>query len=308
MGGIVSSAGETLCEKKTPSLPPASQPAADAAVEPPLLIIERRTGWRAINLAELWRFRELLYFLTWRDVKVRYKQTVLGAAWAVLQPLATTVVFTVFLGKVAKVPAGEWQDKYALFVFAGMLPWTFLATGITNAGQSVVGSQNLVTKVYFPRLFIPMGAVGVCLVDFAIAFALLLVLGVGYGVPPGWGLLLVPLLILLLVVLTVGVGTLLASLTVAYRDFRYVVPFAVQLWMFATPSIYMDTAASLGSRWQALLPLNPAYGLVAAFRQAVLGGAIDLYSLGLSSAISLALLVIGCMYFARVERSFADII
>lgn len=326
----MSSTGETRCEEKRPAIHPApaepgasatesqagsvggrSEPEASAAGEPPLLVIERRTGWRLLDLAELWRFRELLFFLTWRDIKVRYKQTVLGAAWAVLQPLATTVVFTVFLGGLAQVPAGAWQDKYPLFVFAGMLPWTFLATAITNAGQSLVGSQNLVTKVYFPRLIIPTGAVGVCLVDFAIAFAVLLLLMVGYGVLPGWGLLLVPALLLLMTVLTVGVGALLAALTVAYRDFRYVVPFAVQLWMFATPSIYMDPQASHDPRWEAvmpLLPLNPAYGLVTAFRQAVLGSPIDLYALGISSVVSLLVLLAGCLYFTQVERSFADII
>jgi lipopolysaccharide transport system permease protein len=299
----VSSAGETLCEDRLPA-PPST--AAAAPSEPPLLVIERRPGWRLIDLREMWRFRELLYFLSWRDIKVRYKQTVLGAAWAVLQPLATTVVFTVFLGRLAKVPAGE--HPYPLFVFAGMLPWTLLSTSITNAGQSVVGSQNLITKVYFPRLFIPIGAVGVCLVDFAIAFVILLLMMAGYGEAPGWGFLLLPPLVLLLVVLAVGVGSLLAALTVAYRDFRYVVPFGVQLWMFATPSIYMLPNEAVGPRWQAVLPLNPAYGLIAAFRQAVLGDPIDLYALAISGAISVALLLVGCFYFTRVERSFADII
>ena len=276
--------------------------------EPVLQVIERKSGWRLVDLVELWRYRELMFFLTWRDIKVRYKQTVLGALWAILQPLATTLVFTVFLGRLANVPAGRWQDKYPLFVFAGMLPWTFLATAITNAGQSVVGSQNLVTKIYFPRLIIPIGAVGVCLVDFAIAFGMLGIMMLGYDVPPGWNLLLVPVVALVLVITTVGVGTLLAALTVAYRDFRYVVPFAVQLWMFATPSIYLDAGQVVGPLGQKFLPLNPAYGLVAAFRAAVLGDPLDVYAFAVSSAVSVLLLVAGCLYFGRVERQFADII
>jgi lipopolysaccharide transport system permease protein len=277
-----------------------------AVAEPPLQLIERKPGWRLVDLGELWRYRELLYFLTWRDVKVRYKQTVLGAVWAILQPAMMMVVFTVFFSRLGGLSSGD--VPYPLFVFAGLLPWTFLATAISNAGQSVVGSQNLVTKVYFPRLIIPMGAAGVCLVDFVIAFVVLLIMMLGYGVAPGWNLLLVLPVTLLLVIATVGVGTLLAALTVAYRDFRYVVPFMVQLWMFATPSIYMETSDLVGPCGQALLPLNPAYGLVAAFRQAAIGGEFDLYAFAVSSGVSLALLAIGCLYFGRVERTFADII
>jgi lipopolysaccharide transport system permease protein len=269
-------------------------------------VIERRPGWRLLDLAELWRFRELLFFLTWRDVKVRYKQTALGAAWAVLQPLATMAVFTAFLGQLAGVPSGG--VAYPLFVFAGLIPWTFFANAVGASGQSVVGNQNLVTKVYFPRLLIPMSAVAAGLVDFLIAFGMLLVLMLWYGVLPGWGLLLVPLLTAGLGVAALGVGTLLAALTVAYRDFRYVVTFLVQLWMFATPTIYMQADAVLGPKALALLPLNPAYGLITNFRQAVLGGALDWYALAVSGAVSVLLLVLGCLYFRRVERTFADII
>jgi lipopolysaccharide transport system permease protein len=269
-------------------------------------VIERQPGWRLVDWRELWRYRELLFFLTWRDVKVKYKQTVLGAAWAVLQPFATMVVFSLFFGRVAQLPTGG--VEYPLFVFAGLLPWTFFANAITSAGNSVVGSQNLITKVYFPRLIIPMGAVGAGLVDFAIAFGMLLALMLYFGTLPGWGLLLVPALTLGLIVAALGVGTLLAALTVAYRDFRYVLTFLVQLWMFATPSIYLNAGEVVGPRGQALLPLNPAYGLILNFRQAVLGGPLDLYALAVSSAVSLGLLLVGCLYFRRVERSFADII
>jgi lipopolysaccharide transport system permease protein len=274
--------------------------------ELPVTIIERRPGWKFVDLGELWRYRELLYFLIWRDVKVRYKQTVLGAAWAILQPLATMVVFSLFFGRLAQMPTGD--VPYPLFAFAGLLPWTFFSNAISQAGLSVVGNQNLVTKVYFPRLFIPLGAIGAGVVDFVIAFGMLIVLMLWYGVMPGWGMLLVPLLTAGLVAATLGVGVFLSALTVAYRDFRYVVPFGVQLWMFATPTIYMRTETFLSPRWNAVLPLNPAYGLIANFRAAVLGEPLDLYSLGVSLGIAAVLLLGGCLYFRRVERSFADII
>jgi lipopolysaccharide transport system permease protein len=283
----------------------AAAPGEEAA-DLPVTVIERRPGWQFLDLGELWRYRELLFFLVWRDVKVRYKQTVLGAAWAVLQPLATMVVFSLFLGRVAGMATPD--VPYPLFVFAGVLPWTFFANAVSNAAQSIVGNQNLITKVYFPRLIIPLGAVGAGLVDFGIAFGMLLVLMLFYSVLPGAGLLLVPLLALALVVAALGVGTLLSALTVAYRDFRHVAPFLVQLWMFATPCIYMQAENVIGPQWQPLLPLNPAYGLIVNFRQAVLGGPLDLYALAVSGAVSLALLLLGCFYFRRVERGFADVI
>jgi lipopolysaccharide transport system permease protein len=271
-----------------------------------LTVIEPRPGWQVVSVRELWRYRELLYFLTWRDVKVRYKQTALGAAWAVLQPFATMVVFSLFVGRVAGAPPGD--VPYPLFVFAGLLPWFLFANSISSASQSVVGNQGLVTKVYFPRLLIPLSAVGPYLLDFAIGFGLLLAMMAYYGVPPGWGMLAAPLVALGVTVAAVGVGTLLAALTVAYRDFRYVVPFMVQLWMFATPPVYLPVAEVVGPRGAVVLPLNPAYGLVANFRAAVLGGAFDGYSLAVSGACAAAVLVGGCLYFRRVERQFADII
>ncbi len=269
-------------------------------------VLEARPGWQVMDLRELWRYRELLFFLTWRNVKVRYKQTVLGAAWAILQPLATMLVFSLFFGRVAANPSSA--VPYSLFVLAGLVPWMFFSNAIASAGQSVVGSSNLVTKVYFPRLIIPMGAVGAGLVDLAIALGMLLIMMFWYGVAPGLSFVLVPLLTLGLVIAALGVGTLLSALTVAYRDFRHVVPFMVQLWMFATPSIYMQASSDTGSRLRYVLPLNPAYGLIANFRQAMLGGAIDVYSLAVSGAVSVLLLLAGCLYFRRVERDFADII
>jgi len=270
-----------------------------------LTVIQAKPGWQIVDFAEMWRFRELLGFLIWRDVKVRYKQTVLGAAWAILQPFAQMVVLSIFFGRMVELPTGG--VSYPLFVFAGLLPWTFFSNAITSAAGSVVGSQNLITKVYFPRLFVPASAIGVGLVDFCIAFGMLFVLMLYYGKPPGAAIVATPLLMLGLTAAALGIGTLLSALTVAYRDFRYVVPFMVQIWMFATPAVYMD-ATSVGPRWQWILPLNPAYGLILNFRNAALGRPLDAYSLGVSLAVTAVLLVVGCLYFRRVERSFADII
>lgn len=269
-------------------------------------VIGPRSGWQLVNVRELWAFRELIYFLTWRDVKVRYKQTMLGAAWAVLQPAMMMVVFTVFFSRMAGVKSGDLP--YPVFVYAGLLPWIFFSNAITAASQSVVGNQNLVTKVYFPRIIIPMGAAGAGLVDLGIAFTLLLGMMLCYGVVPGWGLLLLPVLVASLAVAALGLGALFAALTVAYRDFRYVVPFLMQLWMFATPSIYMDASSLAQSRWKALLPLNPVYGLVGGFRQAMLGEPLDGFSIALSLMVSCLLLAAGCAYFRRVEQNFADVI
>jgi lipopolysaccharide transport system permease protein len=302
--GFVSTAVEPLTgEGPVPRTEPAPAPAAPAD-DLPETVIERRPGWRIIDLRELWRYRELLFFLTWRDVKVRYKQTVLGTAWAVLQPLATMIVFAFFLGRVGGVADGV--ANYPLFVFAGVLPWTFFSNAVTQAGNSVVTNQNLVSKVYFPRLAIPFSAVGACLFDFVVALALLAAMMAWYGTAPGWGLLLAPVIMLLLTATALGVGTLLSALIVAQRDFRYILTFCVQLWMFATPCIYLPTP--VGENGRLWLPLNPAYGLLLNFRQAVLGGVLDWYALGVSSAVGLGLLVLGCLYFRRVERSFADVI
>jgi homopolymeric O-antigen transport system permease protein len=292
---------EAIIDSRSPGLEMPLQ-----AADPELIIIERKSGWQWLNVKELWRYRELLYFLVWRDIKVRYKQTVLGAAWAVLQPLAMMIVFSLFFGRLAEMPSAKLP--YPLFVFAGLLPWFFFANALGSAGQSVVGNQNLITKVYFPRLLIPAGAVAVCLVDWAIGFVMLLLMMAGYGVTPGWGLAWIPLLMVGLITASMGMGTWLSALTVAYRDFRYVIPFMIQLWMFATPSVYMQTDKMLHPRWSYVLPLNPAHGLIANFRAAVLGLEIDPYSLTISWLVSGLLLVCGCLYFQRVERSFADVI
>ena len=271
-----------------------------------MTVIRPPRNWQLINVRELWQFRELVYFLAWRDVKVRYKQTALGAAWAVLQPLMMMVVFTIFFGRTAKVPTGGLP--YPLFAYAGLLPWTFFATAITNAGNSVVGSERLITKIYFPRLTIPFAAVGAAVVDFVIAFGLLIVLMLYYGIVPGVGLFLVPAILGLITLAALGIGTLLSALNVAYRDFRYVIPFLVQLGMFATPTVYMQPDGASAGRLQVLLVLNPMTPLIGVFRAATLGGPILWDPLGLSATVVVAVFVLGCLYFRKVEDSFADII
>jgi lipopolysaccharide transport system permease protein len=269
--------------------------------------IERRRGWQIVDLRELWRYRELLYFLVWRDIKVRYKQTVLGAVWAILQPLATMAAFAIFLGRVASSP--EAAIPYPLYVFAGLLPWTFFTNAVSGASGSVVGNQNLITKVYFPRLLVPFGAVVAASLDFLIAFVLLLVLMPFFRVTPHWTLLVLPFVLLILMALAAGLGVFLGALTVAYRDFKAIVPLALQLWMFATPAIFMqDLEHRLGARMREFLPLNPLHGIIVNFRTTAVGGDFDLLSLGISALWAVGLLLLGCLYFRRVERGFADII
>ncbi len=310
-------------------------PAPAEAADPPPTRIDPPSGWQLVNVRELWQCRELVYFLTWRDVKVRYKQTVLGAAWAILQPLMMMVVFTIFFSRMAGVPHGDLP--YPLFAYAGLLPWTFFATAIAAAGHSVVASERLISKIYFPRLAIPIAAVGAAVIDFVIAFGLLLAMMAYYRIPPGPGLLLTPLVFGLILLAALGVGLLLAALNATYRDFRYVIPFLVQLWMFATPSVYMQVAdepaaavptpapsataepphasgpqapgreISSGAI-RSLLALNPMTGLIGTFRASVLGGAIPWGKLAVSSLCVATVFLIGCLYFRRVEDGFADII
>jgi lipopolysaccharide transport system permease protein len=273
---------------------------------PPLTIVEPPRGWQGLDLREIWQFRDLLFFLIWRDVKVRYKQTALGAAWAVLQPLLMMVVFSVFFGKLAGVSSGDLP--YPVFALAGLLPWTFFATAVAGAGNSVVGSERLVTKVYFPRLAVPFSAVGAAVVDFAVACGLLAVLMPFFGIVPGLGLLVSPIIFGVIFLAVIGVGALLAAANVAYRDFRYVIPFLVQLWMFATPTVYVQPGTDGGGWVQALLALNPMTGLIAAFRASVLGTPIPWSALGLASIAVVGVCLVGCYYFRKMEDSFADII
>ena len=288
---------------------PATIAAAATEAAPALVVTRIRPaqGWQGINFGELWQYRELIYFLTWRDVKVRYKQTALGAAWAVLQPLMMMVVFTIFFGRMAGISSGELP--YPLFAYAGLLPWTFFATSIAAAGQSVVGSERMITKIYFPRLAVPFAAVGAAVADFVIAFGLLIGMMVYYRIAPGPGLLLVPVIFAAILLAALGIGTVLAALNVAYRDFRYVIPFLVQLWMFATPTVYMQPKGESGGWVRLLLTLNPMTSLIAAFRASALGGPIPPWSqLGIATAAVVLVFLLGCLYFRRVEDGFADII
>jgi lipopolysaccharide transport system permease protein len=279
---------------------------APPAEEEVITVIRPPRGWQFVNVRELWQFRELVLQLAWRDVKVRYKQTILGVAWAVLQPALMMVVFTTCLGRMAGLPSGD--VPYPLFVYAGLLPWMFFATAITNAGNSVVGSERLVTKIYFPRLAIPIAAVLTAAVDFLVALGLLAFLMLYYGVAWNLSFLLVPVLFGLMALAALGVGTLLAALTVAYRDFRYATPFMVQLGMFATPTIYMQPTGEETGGLRALLILNPMAGLIGVFRAAALGGPIAWNQIGISLAAVVLVCVAGCLYFRKVEDSFADII
>ncbi len=266
-------------------------------------VIEPRQGWIAIDWGELWKFRELLYFLTLRDLKVRYKQTVLGAAWAILQPLMTMIVFTIFFGRLAKIPSDG--IPYPVFAYAGLLPWTLFANSVTQAGQSLVNQQHLLTKVYFPRLFVPMAPVGAALVDLVLASTVLVVIMAYYGVTPTVLIVLAPLLVVLTAATALGVGLLLAALTVTYRDFRYVIPFMIQLWLFCTPVVY--PVSIVPDHWQWLLALNPMSGIVGASRAALVGGPMNWTHLAISAAIATGVLCFGAAYFRRTERRFADI-
>lgn len=267
-------------------------------------IMKPQTGWRLLDLKELWAYRELLSVLTVRDIKVRYKQTVLGFAWAIIQPVMMMAVFSIFFGRLAQIPSDGYP--YPIFVYAALLPWTFFANAITSSAGSLVGSTNLVSKVYFPRLIIPLSSVGSGLVDFAVAAVILLLLMAYYGVSWTVNLLMAPVLLAALVLTALGVGTFLAALNVAYRDFRYVVPFLVQFWLFATPVAY--PASLVPERWQWALYLNPMAGVIEGFRSTFLGRSFDVVGLLISLGIAIVLFAASILYFEKVERRFADII
>lgn len=289
-----------------PARPGAVTAPAPPAADPPVTVIEPRAGWRVVNLAELWRFRELLLFLTWRDVKVRYKQTLAGAAWAVIQPVAVMAVMALALGRVAA--AADAAVPYWLFVLCGLVPWTFFAAVVNSTGQSIVANQQLVTKIYFPRLLLPLSAVGLCGLDFLIGCALLAAAAVAAGVVPGWGLLALPVVVAVLLLVAVGLGLLFAAATVRYRDFRVMLPLLLQLWLFLTPAIYLQAGVSFGLLGEVVLAANPVQGVVTNFRAAVLGTPFDWPALGLSAAVGVGLSAAGVWYFRRAERAFADVI
>ncbi|MGQ0556502.1 MAG: ABC transporter permease [Nitrospiraceae bacterium] len=262
-------------------------------------------GWAALRLKELWAYRELLYFLVWRDVKVRYKQTALGAAWAILQPVFTMVVFSLFFGRLGKIPSDGLP--YPLFSFAALVPWTYFSHGLNQASNSLVGSANLIKKVYFPRLSIPIASVASGLIDFALAFLVLLGMMIYYGILPGFKVIVLPLLLLLTLVTSLGVSLWLSALNVHFRDVRHIVPFLTQLWLFATPIAYPSSL--LSEPWRTIYSINPMVGVVEGFRWALLGtdtapGPMII----VSSLAAVAILVSGVFYFRRLEKTFADVV
>jgi lipopolysaccharide transport system permease protein len=262
-------------------------------------------GWVSLHLRDLWAYRELLYFLTWRDIKVRYKQTVMGAAWAIIQPFFTMVVFSLFFGRLAQMPSEG--IPYPIFSYAALVPWTFFANGVSQSSNSLVGSSQLITKVYFPRLSIPIATVFSGVIDFVLAFVVLLGMMLFYHILPTIHALWLPLFLLLALVTALGTGLWLSALNVEYRDVRYVVPFLTQLWMFATPIVY--PSSMVPERWQTLYGLNPMVGVVEGFRWALLGTDPPSGPMLVASSLVAALLMIsGAFYFRRMEKTFADVV
>jgi lipopolysaccharide transport system permease protein len=271
----------------------------------PTTVIRPTSGWVPLRLRDLMAHHELLYFLTWRNLKVRYKQTALGASWAILQPLATMLVFTLFFGKLARVPSDG--HPYAIFSYAALVPWTYFANALTQASNSLVEHERLVTKVYFPRLLLPLSSVIAGLVDFAIAFVVLIGLGIHFGVTPGTRMLILPLLIVLMVATALGAALWLSALNVQYRDVRYGTPFLIQFWLFVTPVAYPSSL--IPARWHIVYGLNPMAGVVEGFRWTLLGTASPVVPVILSSlATATVILLGGLYYFRRMERTFADVV
>jgi lipopolysaccharide transport system permease protein len=270
----------------------------------PVVVIESRRGSLVVNLRDLWQYRDLLYILTLRDIKVRYKQTVLGILWAIIQPLFMMIIFTLFFGKLAKIPSDG--IPYPLFAYAGLLPWTFFSNALNSSGNSLVGNSSLITKVYFPRMIIPIAAVGSGLLDFVISFGLLVLLMLYYGVGFSPNILMLPILTLLTALLTIGIGMWISALNVKYRDVRYALPFLIQLWMFATPIIYPSSL--IPEKWRWLFRINPLTGLIEGYRSAIFGKPFDLIGLGISIFFIFIVLIYSAYTFRQMERSFADIV
>lgn len=272
---------------------------------PSHLVIEPKSNWLSLGLRDLWQYRDLLFFLAWRDIKIRYKQTLLGAAWAILQPLLTMVVFSFIFGQLAQLPSEG--IPYPVFTFTALLPWQLFAFALSQSSNSLVGSQHLVSKVYFPRLIIPISSVAPGLVDFVISFAVLVGLMIFYGIPLTMRLFALPLLLIFALLTALAVGLWLSALNVEYRDVRYIVPFLTQVWMYATPIAYSSTL--IPERWRFLYGLNPMTGVVEGFRWVLLGKAQDPgLMFWISVLIVLILLVSGLFYFRRMEDTFADVI
>jgi lipopolysaccharide transport system permease protein len=275
------------------------------SISPPLVIIEPSASWIPLQLKNLWEYRELLYFLVWRDVKIKYKQTFLGIAWAFLQPFLTMVIFSVFFGKFAGIPSDG--IPYPVFTFAALLPWQYFSNAITLSGNSLVANQQLITKVYFPRLIIPIASVASGIVDFAVAFLILLGMMVFYGIYPSAAIILLPLFILLAFITALSASLWLAALNVQYRDVRYTIPFITQIWLFATPIAY--PISIIPEQWRLLYSLNPMVGVVEGFRWSLLntGEPPDIF-IFVSVLVTLVILLGGLYYFKKMEKTFADVI
>ena len=270
----------------------------------PLVVIQPSKKWSLLNFSDIWAYRELLFFLTWRDVKVRYKQTALGAAWAILQPLFMMIIFTIFFGRLAAV--GSSGVPYPLFALAGLVPWTFFANAISASGNSLVGSAHLITKVYFPRLIVPAAAMLAGLVDFMLAFVLLCLLMVYYRVTLTMQVLFLPVLVVLTSLFALAVGTWMSALNVKYRDVRFALPFLIQLWLFVSSVIL--PSSSVPEKWRWLLLLNPMSAIIEGYRSALFGLPFDWPALGIASVLTVVVLIYAFYSFGRVERGFADII
>jgi lipopolysaccharide transport system permease protein len=278
---------------------------ADTNIEKERIVLRPSSGWSSLDLGDIWKYRELLFFLTWRELKVRYQQTLLGAAWAIIQPLMQMVVFTFIFGGIARMTSEG--IPYPIFSYTALLPWGLFAKSLTDAGRSMVMNRNMITKIYFPRLIIPMASVFSGLVDFAIAFVILLGLMIYYHITPTQAIWLLPVFMLLAIVAALGVGLWLSAMNVQYRDVGHVLPFLTQFWMFVTPVIY--PASRIPAKWQLLYSLNPMTGVVEGFRWALLGtSGAPTSMMAVSAAISVILLIGGLFYFRRMERTFADMI
>jgi lipopolysaccharide transport system permease protein len=287
---------EIELKTETATAPPAAQKTVR---------IQPSHGWVSLKLGELWAYRELLYFLVWRDLKVRYKQTVLGVAWAIMQPLFTMVIFSLFFGRLAKVPSDG--IPYPIFSFTALVPWTMFASGLNQASNSMVGSAHLIRKVYFPRLAVPIATVFAGVVDFAVAFVVLLCMMLFYHITPSINVVFLPLFLLLAIITSLGTGLWLSALNVKYRDVRYLVPFITQFWMYATPIAYPSSL--LHEPWHTVFGLNPMVGVVEGFRWALLGAKTQSGPMiAVSAAVALTALVSGAFYFRRMEKTFADVV
>ena len=274
-------------------------------IEESKIVIEPTRGWFNLNFKEIWAYRELLFFLVWRDIKVRYKQTVLGAAWAILRPLFTMIIFSVIFGSFAKLPSEG--IPYPVFTYTALLPWQLFSSALTNSSQSLVNSRNLITKIYFPRLIIPISSAIAGLVDFAVAFVILIIMIIAYGIPLSWRIAALPLFILLALLTAISVGLWFSALNVQYRDVRYTIPFLNTFWMYATPIAY--SATLIPEKWRALYGLNPMTGVVEGFRWMLLGkSAMQWQYYAIPTGIVILLLIGGLIYFRRMEDSFADVI